>query len=547
MIVYILVVVLVLAIVYIRKQQETAIRAATSLQTASLEATISDIRQQLENLSHANRPQNEEQLQLLLSILSGYMLEVDENGLIYQSDDPTSIISEAINQSTNRTIADIFQRHQANVIMRAVQKAEQSGQHLGARYTDDQFETHRWFDVSAFQSKTNPRRITVIAHDITLNQQTELQQKRFRAVVDQAGDAILIADGVDSRLIDVNETACRMLGYSRDELLQLFTHDIEIGSPLLADREWQTHVVTNDAGHAILTTQSTLVTKDGATFPAEISAVIQDFENHDYILLVVRDVTERKLVETQLLEAKESAEAANQAKTAFLANMSHEFRTPLNSIIGMSQVLLMQNIGDINAHQEEHLRDILYCGRHLLDLVNDILDLSKIENSRIDLSVEQVELAHVLHDSLSLIREKAIQKNITVETRIEDSKIMVNADHRRIIQVTSNLLNNALKFTPDGGKVGVKMTLDGRFVSVEVWDTGIGINDENRRRLFRPFERLEDASPSRQYEGTGLGLALSKQLIDLHGGKIGVESAGKDQGATFWYTLPISNDVTNNF
>lgn len=538
----ILIIILPLAVFwYVRLQQQHIIEREIARQTTTLQETIKSLKQNLKNddIRPAENT-NLSRVDKLLDVLSGFMLEVDSKGLISRIDDPHLYLPQNADNVEQQTISDIFPRHQANVIMRAIQRAVEDSSHRGAHYVDDQLGSKRWFEVSAFRAGDSKQNIIVIAHDITTNQQTQLQLKRFRAVVDQAGDAIIIADGEDSRIIDVNDTACRMLRYSREQLLTLFTHDLELGESLQESNEWQTHVVTDDAGHTILTTQSTLVANDGHTFPAEISAVIRAFENHDYILMVVRDITERKLAEAQLLEAKETAEAANHAKTAFLANMSHEFRTPLNSIIGMSQVLLMQSIGDLNDQQIENLHDVLYCGRHLLDLVNDILDISKIENSRIDLIIEPIDLSNVLHNSLSLIREKSIHKNITVETHFSEDSVMVNADQRRIIQVTSNLLNNAIKFTPDDGKVGVKMTLNGQFARVEVWDTGIGINEDNLRRLFRPFERLEDASPSRQFEGTGLGLALSKELIKLHGGNIGVESGGSGRGATFWYTLPLT-------
>ncbi len=382
--------------------------------------------------------------------------------------------------------------------------------------------------------------LLVVIRDIGDRKQAQLQLARFRRVMDQAGEAILIADARDGSFIDVNETACEMLGYERQEFLAMRARDVEIAYPIQTTGQWHAHVTEVIAAEQpILIAESTLLRKDGITFPAEVSAAVETFEQQDYILMVVRDITQRKQAEQELLAAKEAAEAANHAKGAFLANMSHELRTPLNSVIGMSQVLLLGAIGEINARQRENIEDILYCGNHLLGLINDILDLSKIENSRIELIIEPVELPSAIHNSLTLVRDKANQKNIKIEIELDDTLPPIAVDRRRITQVISNLLSNAVKFTPEGGHIGVRLYRHNHEVQVEVWDTGIGIESDNVTRLFRPFERLEDASPARQFEGTGLGLALSKQLIELHHGKIGVNSAGKSQGSTFWFVLPL--------
>jgi PAS domain S-box-containing protein len=366
------------------------------------------------------------------------------------------------------------------------------------------------------------------------------QQEFLRQVID-TNPNLIFAKGWDGEFTLANEAVAEVYGTTVDELIGKTDADFNVNPEEVAhfaqdDREVLefmcgkfipeekiTHAHTGET-HWYQTIKVPLLSPDGKAY---------------HVLGVATDITERKRAEEELLAAKEAAEAANRAKSAFLGNMSHELRTPLNAVIGMSQVLLMGAIGVLNERQTEYVNDILYCGRHLLTLINDILDMTKIENSKVELILEDVELSCLLLDNLSMIREKALEQNISLETDFDESLPPVRADRRRILQVVSNLLSNAVKFTPDGGRVGVRLLRENHCARVEVWDTGIGIPPEHQGRLFRPFERLEDVSRSRHHEGTGLGLALSKQLIELHNGNIGVISDGEGQGSTFWFTLPL--------
>jgi len=239
-------------------------------------------------------------------------------------------------------------------------------------------------------------------------------------------------------------------------------------------------------------------------------------------------------------QAKEAAEAANHAKSEFLANMSHELRTPLNAIIGFSEILKDESFGPLNDKQKEYLTDVLESGKHLLSLINDILDLSKVEAGRMELQPSQLDLKSLLTNSLLMIRERAMKHQIRLEMDGEETIGLIEADERKIKQVVFNLLSNAAKFTPDGGKIGIQARRQGGGeVQITVWDTGIGIEEHNRHKMFKEFSQI-DSTYSRKYTGTGLGLSLAKTFVELHGGRIWFESEGKDRGTRFHFTLPAS-------
>jgi signal transduction histidine kinase/CheY-like chemotaxis protein len=229
-------------------------------------------------------------------------------------------------------------------------------------------------------------------------------------------------------------------------------------------------------------------------------------------------------------------EAANRHKSEFLASMSHELRTPLNAIIGFSEVLIERLFGDLNEKQEEYLRDILDSGRHLLSLINDILDLSKVEAGRMELELGRFSLREALENGLTMVRERASRHGIALDLNADAALDVIEADERKVKQVVFNLLSNAVKFTPDGGRVGITAGLDGGEVRITVWDTGIGIASEDQARIFEEFQQVGSLDRQGQ-EGTGLGLALARRFVELHGGSLSVESA-VGQGSRFSFTLP---------
>jgi signal transduction histidine kinase len=240
----------------------------------------------------------------------------------------------------------------------------------------------------------------------------------------------------------------------------------------------------------------------------------------------------------EIEEKSRQLEIANKHKSDFLANMSHELRTPLNAIIGFSEVLIEKMFGEMNEKQLDYLQDIHSSGKHLLSLINEILDLSKIEAGRMELDLSEFNVPDTLSSAMTLVRERAHTHGITLSLDVDPQVGAVRADERKVKQVVLNLLSNAVKFTPDGGSVSVRAMLDTDCVEVSVQDTGIGIAPEDQEAVFEEFKQV-GRDYTKKAEGTGLGLALTKRIVELHGGRIWLESA-PGEGSTFAFTLPLT-------
>ena len=236
------------------------------------------------------------------------------------------------------------------------------------------------------------------------------------------------------------------------------------------------------------------------------------------------------------VQTSRALEIASGHKSEFLASMSHELRTPLNAVIGFSDVLLERMFGELNERQEEYVRDIRDSGRHLLDLINEILDLSKVEAGRMELEPVPLSLPEVLEQALSLVRDRAARQQLTVELEVAPEVGVVIADEVKLKQVVVNLLTNAVKFTPEGGRIDVAARVAGDEVQVYVRDTGVGIAHADQARIFEAFQRGDRRV---SVEGTGLGLTLSKRFVELHGGRIWVAST-LGEGSTFGFALPLA-------
>ena len=271
------------------------------------------------------------------------------------------------------------------------------------------------------------------------------------------------------------------------------------------------------------------------------------FGKERIILLAIEDITERREIENGLEKAHEELQelAAELKRTAkvkseFLANMSHELRTPLNSINGFSEVLYDETFGPLNEKQKKYVNNVLTSGKHLLLLINQILDMAKVEAGKMKLTLSSLPMKTLLNDISMLVADMVNKKKIEMLLEIAEDLPNIEADELKVKEIIYNLVSNAVKFTPEGGKIGMRASTRKADPEIEitVWDTGVGIAPENMGKIFEGFFRV-DTPYSRVTEGTGLGLPLSRKLVELHGGKLSVESEGLNKGTSVRFTLPI--------
>jgi PAS domain S-box-containing protein len=412
----------------------------------------------------------------------------------------------------------------------------------------DSLAEERWLETIKTPMKNIHGEITGtvgIALDITDRKQAERELKFTQFAVDNSADGIawIRSDGFFEY---GNKSMCQMLGYSLAEFRALHVWDIddsELISALVWPDHWQ-HLKIVET----LSVESEHFGKDGQHYPVELSLNYIEFEGEEYNFVQVRNITSRKQAELKLHQAHDSLKSTNieleratRLKDEFLANMSHELRTPMNAILGMSEILQEQVFGTLNERQLKHVGTIERSGEHLLSLINDILDVSKISAGKLELNISDVNMAALCQSSLVFVKQPAHDKQIQLEVQLPPGFVQLAVDERRMRQVLINLLNNAVKFTPVGGRVTLRVTqlkseTDGDGLELAVIDTGIGIASADQQKLFQPFIQL-DSSLNRQYEGTGLGLTLVKQIVELHGGTISLESE-IGQGSCFTVRLP---------
>lgn len=284
--------------------------------------------------------------------------------------------------------------------------------------------------------------------------------------------------------------------------------------------------------------ESSLKFADGSMHQVIINKFVFNglIEEDSVLIGIMIDITERKQAEEKLLQAKMAAETANRAKTTFIVNMSHELRTPLNAVIGFSDLLLSETFGPLNEKQKRYTENISNSGAHLLDVINNVLDISRLELGNIELYYETVNISGVIEEVQRVLYPISAEKNISIEYNIEQGLKTTIADRVKLKQILYNILNNAIKFSSEGGKVNITAELKEDMIEISVKDDGIGINEDDYERVFQPFVQI-DESISKKYEGVGLGLALVKKFVELHGGKVWVK-ASPGKGSTFTFRIP---------
>jgi two-component system, sporulation sensor kinase E len=385
---------------------------------------------------------------------------------------------------------------------------------------------------------SNEKRLIVYVRDITESKKAEealrASEENFRTLVNNTLDGILILD-FEGKIIAANAAVGKMIGMKLEDVIGRNIKEYLTPESLSSAVEDQINVLNDNGGY---------LSVYKVTYPGREPLWIEGlgtkiiYQNHPANIVVIRDITARKKVEEALICAKTAAEAANRTKNEFLTNMSHELKTPLNSIIGFSDLLKEGIAGPLNEKQYRYVQFISSSGKNLLNIISDILELSKAEAGEDELNIEEFSVDDSISKVVSMILPQIHKKNIKLNYNSESKTLWIPADEDKFRQIMTNLLSNAIKFTHKGGSIDIISKREGDLVTITIKDTGIGIPQDGLEKIFKPFIQLE-SSLSRTFEGTGLGLTLVKKYVEMHGGNVYVESkVGK--GSSFRFELPVT-------
>jgi PAS domain S-box-containing protein len=369
-------------------------------------------------------------------------------------------------------------------------------------------------------------------------------EAQMRRVVEGSAQGIIVR--TTRGVLYMNDSFAHMVGYANArECMAVSTNPNAMlhpdDAPMIAR-----HLKARLSGEEVISNyEFRLVRRDGTALWVETHAAVVEWDGEAASLSWISDISRRKAMERELLKSKEAAEYANRSKTDFLANMSHELRTPLNAIIGFSEVIEAGMFGSIGARYTEYAHDIHESGQHLLEIINDILDLSKLEAGKFELHEADVSVAAVVDQCFVLVRGRAEEGRVAVRIDIPESLPVLRADRRAVKQILLNLLSNAVKFTPGGGSVTLTAGVcnDG-CLDIAVTDTGIGMSESEIKIALAPFGQI-DSSLGRTHQGTGLGLPLYKSLLDLHGAELLIESR-PSEGTKIVVRFPRQRVVANS-
>jgi PAS domain S-box-containing protein len=390
-----------------------------------------------------------------------------------------------------------------------------------------------------------------IARDITERKRFENQLQMFEKAVESAYDSAAIVN-LEGKVIYANSATSRMFGYQPGELVGknaaiFYPEDsrvwlewvlqqacLTVGGASGSANSGKSQLAEGWSGEVICRRQG------GENFPAlvSVSAIPNDRGQSTAVSMICRDITTQKAIQAELAAKNLELERAGRLKSEFLANMSHELRTPLTSILGFSSLLNQQIFGQLNPKQMVYVQRIHDSGEHLLKLIKDVLDLSKVEAGKVKLDIVPISVSQVCETTLALVSEQASEREIHIQTSIQPDLAPLMADELRVRQMLINLLSNAIKFSSPGGAIGLEATARAGYLHLVVWDQGIGIPEDKQALLFQPFQQIDNAL-RRQHEGTGLGLALTRQLAELHSGTVKCDSQ-PGKGSRFTISLPLN-------
>jgi len=532
--------------------------AAISFENANL---FSDLQAEIHERRRAEEKlrDSEEQYRGLMESLASIVATVDVNGVfLYMNDMAADSLGGTASELVGKTLHDLFPPEYADRHLRAVQKVIRENKSM---ITENQSYLQgrlRWYRVSIQPIHDEAGSVVYTLLNITdidaiksaqqelkfLNEKLEERvRERTAQVQDLYDNAPVGYHSLDEtgNLIAINQTELNWLGYTREELLGKPIAAILVSKGMELYQENFPKLKEQGRLNGL---ELEIRRKDGTVIPTLLNAFAVYDEAGRFIVSrsTLTDITKRKQVENAFKKANERLEHALRIKDEFLANMSHELRTPLNSILGFSEMMLSGDFGELNERQRKYTANIESSGNHLLGLINDLLDLSKIEAGMLEIYPEQTNIDEVCHASLAFVKQLAAKKNIHLSYRKELEFPFILADQRRLKQILVNLLSNAVKFTPEHGSVTLRVFMDAekKFMNFSVQDTGIGIAEKDIPKLFMPFTQL-DNSLARQYEGTGLGLSLVQELTELHNGRIHVQSM-VGAGSTFTVSIPCEHE-----